>query len=69
MKGEPMSPTGPSDSITRAARAAFILYQHAVYCDETDRPQMARVMWAKYAELAPRVELNTLRKNTGLRLW
>jgi hypothetical protein len=43
---------------TRAARAAVILYHHAVKCDELGQYQMARVMWAKYAEIAPRASAN-----------
>jgi hypothetical protein len=41
---------------TRAARAAVILYHHAVKCDELGQYQMARVMWAKYAQAASAVE-------------
>ena len=57
------------ESTTRAAIAAHRLYHHAVKCDELGQYQMARVMWAKYAQAAARVELNNFRKNTGLRLW
>ena len=57
-----------STSRSRTARAAVTLYRHAVLCDETHQYQTARVMWAKWAEIAPRVEGN-IHKNTGLRLW
>ncbi len=46
------------ESITRAVIAAHRLYHHAVKCDDTGRYQMARVMWAKYAEIAPRASAN-----------
>ena len=56
-------------TLTRTAVAAHRLYHHAVLCDTTHQWQMARICWAKYAQAAARVEMNTLRKNTGLRLW
>ena len=56
-------------STMRTARAAVTLYRHAVLCDETHQYQTARVMWAKYAEAARKVERGTnLMKNTGRRL-
>jgi len=51
-----MTPTGPSESITRTAIAAHRLYHHAVKCDTDGNYQMARVMWAKYAQAASAVE-------------
>lgn len=36
----------------RLAVAADRLYHHAALCDATDRPQMARVCWQKFAEAA-----------------
>jgi len=56
----------------RATRAAVTLYHHAALCDETNQWQMARVMWAKYAEVGRRVQANAstnLMKFTGQRLW
>jgi len=65
-----MQPTGPRESTTRAAIAAHRLYHHDVLCDETHSWQMARVMWAKYAEAARKLERGTaLMKFTGQRLW
>jgi hypothetical protein len=44
------------ESIPRSAIAAHRLYHHAVKCDELGQYQMARVMWAKYAQAASAVE-------------
>jgi hypothetical protein len=44
------------ESITRAAIAAHRLYHHAVKCDELGQYQMARIMWAKYAQAASTIE-------------
>jgi uncharacterized protein YqiB (DUF1249 family) len=61
----------PHDSTReRTVIAAHRLYHQAVLCDATHSWQMARVMWAKYAEAARRLERGTsLMKNTGQRLW
>jgi len=55
---------------TRSAIAAHRLYHHAVLCDSTNQPQMARVMWQKYAEAARTVTRSTnLMKNTNQRYF
>jgi uncharacterized protein YqiB (DUF1249 family) len=65
-----MDTDNDSTNRERAAVAAHRLYHHAVLCDATHSWQMARVMWAKYAEAARRLERGTsLMKNTGQRLW
>ena len=44
--------TSQNQSSMRLARAAITLWHHAILCDSTHQPQMARVMWQKYAEAA-----------------
>jgi len=44
------------DDHARATIAAHRLYHHAVKCDTDGNWQMARIMWAKYAEAASATE-------------